>query len=91
MPECLTFAFHKRPHALPCGRCSACLAVAPIESPPPFIAPRHQPEPEEVAVPVVEVSGGEGGWYDIVVGGETVERVRGHDAAEARAAELSAE
>jgi hypothetical protein len=92
MPECLTYAFHKRMYAPPCGRCTACLAVAPIE--PPYTAPPpsvSEPADEHLPVePVAEIVSAGGGWYDVVVDGEPMDRVRGKEAAEARAAELEA-
>lgn len=99
MPECLTYAFHKRLYAPPCGRCAACLAVAPIE--PPYIPPPAIETTDDALSDLdgenddaggVELHHTGAGWYDIVdADGETIDRVRGREAAEARAAELVAD
>jgi hypothetical protein len=142
MPDCLTFAFHRRPNAQPCGRCPACLSVEP---PPPAaeqivgtggvidlaaapVVSEVGPEVPAMAAapaavvsasggvsvsasgavlvppaatiaatgtvtaassPLVEITGGPGGWFDVTVDGGHVDRVKGRDAAEARAAELT--
>ena len=53
--------------------------------------PEPDPEPEEQddSEPVNEVRHTGGPWFEVVVDGETVDKVNGRDAAEARLAELT--
>ena len=57
------------------------------------VGPDPEPEPEddpaETTDPVNEVRHSGGPWFEVVVAGETVDKVNGRDAAEARLAELT--
>ena len=51
--------------------------------------PEPDPEPESEPEPVNEVRHTGGPWFEVIVDGETVDKVNGRDAAEARLAELT--
>lgn len=59
------------------------------QQPDPEPAVEVDPEPEEAGAAVNEVRHTGGPWFEVVVNGETVEKVNGRQAAEERLAELT--
>ena len=51
--------------------------------------PEPDPDPAATTEPVNEVRHSGGPWFEVVVAGETVDKIQGRDAAEARLAELT--